>query len=173
MRQPAIDVPRHAPRIAPQGPRHLQMAVHFGAEAVHRGDGLPRNAAEGANPGPDAHSPVINLRNRRILEVLDAALSLRSAPVRAERETALALLERRVGELPVSFLEKAAEEEPDAALRAAIQSAAQSALAGIVILVIFALPNGLTDLFLRRGQGGGDGGGLGRFLRLPGTERQR
>lgn len=149
------------------------MAVHFGAEAVHRGDGLPRNAAEGANPGPDAHSPVINLRNRRILEVLDAALSLRSAPVRAERETALALLERRLGELPVSFLEKAAEEEPDAALRAAIQSAAQSALAGIVILVIFALPNGLTDLFLRRGQGGGDGGGLGRFLRLPGTERQR
>lgn len=46
-------------------------------------------------------------------------------------------------------------------------------LSGIVILVIFALPNGLTDLFLRRGQGGGDGGALGRFLRLPRTEGQR
>lgn len=92
------------------------------------GEVIDAVSGEGANPGADAHSPVINLKNRRILEVVDAALLLRSAPVRAERETALALLERRLGELPATFLERAAEEEPDAALRAAIQSAAQSAL---------------------------------------------
>jgi len=46
-------------------------------------------------------------------------------------------------------------------------------LAGIVMLVIFALPNGLTDLFLRGGGAVGGGGGILRRMGLAGTEARR
>lgn len=92
------------------------------------GEVIDAATGEAVTPAGDTVAPVINLKNRRILEVVDAALMLRSAPARADREAALALLERRMGDLPANLFEKAAAEEPDPGLRLAIQSAAESAL---------------------------------------------
>lgn len=80
---------------------------------------------------PDAgagRTPVISLKNRRVLEIAGAALSLRAAPARADRERALNLLQRRVRQLPDGLLEKAEATEQDPQLQARIASLSQVAL---------------------------------------------
>lgn len=77
---------------------------------------------------PDsARTPVLSLKNRAVFETADAALALRSAPDAGQRAAALRTLERRVGSLPEGLLDAAAAGESDPALKAQIETLAQTA----------------------------------------------
>lgn len=92
-------------------------------------EGGATDAVTGAAASVPEHErkPVVNLKNRRVLEVAGAALALRAAPAAADRDHALTLLQRRVNDLPEALLDKAADSETDPALQAKIQSVALSA----------------------------------------------
>lgn len=89
-----------------------------GLDAVTR---LPRPAAG------EARTPVLSLKNRATYELADAALALRAAPEPAQRAAALRTLERRPALIPEGLLEAAAVSEPDAGLKADIETLAQTA----------------------------------------------
>ncbi|RTL93017.1 urea ABC transporter permease subunit UrtB [Ancylobacter aquaticus] len=89
-----------------------------GLDAVTR---LPRPAAG------EARTPVLSLKNRATYELADAALALRAAPEPAQRAAALRTLERRPALIPEGLLEAAAVSEPDAGLKAEIETLAQTA----------------------------------------------
>lgn len=89
-----------------------------GLDAVTR---LPRAAAG------EARTPVLSLKNRATYELADAALALRAAPEPAQRAAALKTLERRPALIPEGLLEAAAASEPDAGLKAEIETLAQTA----------------------------------------------
>ncbi len=72
-------------------------------------------------------SPVLSLKNRALVELADAALSLRSAPAVPARAAALRTLERRPATIPEGLLDAAAATEPDPALKAQIENLAQTA----------------------------------------------
>lgn len=89
-----------------------------GLDAVTR---TPRAAAG------EARTPVLSLKNRATYELADAALALRAAPEPAQRAAALRTLERRPALIPEGLLEAAAASEPDAGLKADIETLAQTA----------------------------------------------
>lgn len=89
-----------------------------GLDAVTR---TPRAAAG------EARTPVLSLKNRAAYELADAALALRAAPEPAQRAAALKTLERRSALIPEGLLEAAAASEPDAGLKADIETLAQTA----------------------------------------------
>ena len=75
----------------------------------------------------DAHSPVLNLRNRGLFETTHAALALTTATAREKREAAIRMLQRRAGDLPLAFFYKAAAVERDLELRRQIEAMAERA----------------------------------------------
>lgn len=89
-----------------------------GLDAVTR---TPRAAAG------EARTPVLSLKNRATYELADAALALRAAPEPAQRAAALKTLERRPALIPEGLLDAAAVSEPDAGLKAEIETLAQTA----------------------------------------------
>ena len=89
-----------------------------GLDAVTR---LPRAAAG------EPRTPVLSLKNRAIYEQVDAALALRAAPEASQRLAALKTLERRPALIPEGLLDAAAAAEPDAGLKADIETLAQTA----------------------------------------------
>lgn len=72
-------------------------------------------------------SPLLSLKNRPVFELADAAFALRAAPTAGQRAAALKTLERRPALIPEGLLERAAEAEADAGLKAQIENLAQSA----------------------------------------------
>ncbi|WP_018388315.1 urea ABC transporter permease subunit UrtB [Ancylobacter sp. FA202] len=89
-----------------------------GLDAVTR---APRAAAG------EPRTPVLSLKNRATYEQVDAALALRAAPEAAQRAAALKTLERRPALIPEGLLDAAAASEPDAGLKADIETLAQTA----------------------------------------------
>ncbi|ADH91406.1 urea ABC transporter, permease protein UrtB [Ancylobacter novellus DSM 506] len=72
-------------------------------------------------------SPLLSLKNRPVFELADAAFALRTAPNAGQRAAALKILERRPALIPEGLLERAAQAEADAGLKAQIENLAQSA----------------------------------------------
>jgi urea transport system permease protein len=83
---------------------------------------MPRSAGEAGR------APLLNLRNRALFEIAEAALVLRTAPDVVRRGAALHTLERQASSLPEHLLEAAMEQENDPALRAQLRAVAQAAL---------------------------------------------
>ncbi len=123
-----------------------------GDGAVLTGIGPALDALTRTPRAPDdaARSPTLNLKNRSILEVAEAALALRTAPEPGRRSAALTTLSRHVTSLPDGYFEAAARSETDAGLKqqilavadAAALNAADPARRIAAIAEIAATPNG-------------------------------
>jgi urea transport system permease protein len=78
-------------------------------------------------PLGEARSPLLNLRNRALLETAQAALALRGSQDLGRRTAALRTLERQASSLPEQLFEAAIHDETDPALKAQIAAVAQAA----------------------------------------------
>ncbi len=97
------------------------------AGAVLTDDGLDAATRAPRAVVGTARSPVLSLKNRSVVELADAALSLRSATTTAARTAALRTLERRPATIPEGLLDAAAASEGDAGLKAQIETLGQTA----------------------------------------------
>ena len=79
------------------------------------------------NAGEASRSPLLSLKNRAVLEIAEAALTLRSAPDIARRGAALHTLERQASSLPEQLFDAAARDETDPGLKTQISAVAQAA----------------------------------------------
>ena len=100
-----------------------------GTGAVLRDGGSPRDAATLANRAAEGemHAPTLNLRNRGLFELAQAALALTTSPDKGQRGAAIQTLRRRASDLPERFFETAAAAEKDRDLRQQIEALGQRA----------------------------------------------
>ncbi len=100
-----------------------------GTGATLEGAAGPVDALTGAARSPDAtaRTPVLNLKARAAVEILESAALLLSGASPNERAGALKALERRADSLPPALFERAAAAETDPALRQALEVVVQAA----------------------------------------------
>ena len=100
-----------------------------GTGAVLTGGGASRDAATLAPRAAagETHAPTLNLRNRGLFELAQAALALTTAPDKGQRAAAIRTLRRRASDLPERYFERAASAENDPDLRQQIEGMGQRA----------------------------------------------